>query len=79
MYYEGKIGEYEPPKKKIGRPVSEYTEKIAIYLTKEMLEYVNMASKFEPDRSAYIRRLVEKDMDIHKEEYEKIFNKGGKL
>lgn len=77
-YNRGKIGEFdEPVKRKAGRPVSEFTEKIAIYMTKDMLDYINIAAKFEQDRSAYIRRLVAQDMALHKEEYEKIFNKGG--
>ena len=46
-------------------------------MTKDMLDYINIAAKFEQDRSAYIRRLVAQDMALHKEEYEKIFNKGG--
>ena len=42
-YNRGKIGEFdEPVKRKAGRPVSEFTEKIAIYMTKDMLDYINI-------------------------------------
>ena len=42
-YNRGKIGEFdEPVKRKAGRPVSEFTEKIAIYMTKDMLDYMRV-------------------------------------